>query len=126
MPRFLIAAGALAGFLAVALSAWAAHGLAVEPARLRMAEAAITRRFAAGVCGTAGEARLRTNPDGTPFVTDNGQHILDVHGLRIADPPALESAVNDWPGVVTVGVFAHIKASVCLLGTPEGVRTITY
>ncbi len=91
-----------------------------------MAEAAITRRFAAGVCGTAGEARLRTNPDGTPFVTDNGQHILDVHGLRIADPPALESAVNDWPGVVTVGVFAHIKASVCLLGTPEGVRTITY
>lgn len=91
-----------------------------------MATASITRRFAAGLQGTSGEARLRLAADGTPFVTDNGQHILDVHGLRIADPPAFESAVNDWPGVVTVGVFAHQKASVCLVGTPSGVETLTF
>lgn len=91
-----------------------------------MAEAAVTRRFAAGVLGTAGEARLRRTADGSSYVTDNGQHILDVHGLRISDPLAFESAVNDWPGVVTVGVFAHQKASICLLGTPEGVQTLTF
>jgi ribose 5-phosphate isomerase A len=91
-----------------------------------MATASITRRFAAGLLGTSGDARLRTAADGTPFVTDNGQHILDVHGLRITDPVAFESAVNDWPGVVTVGVFALQKASVCLVGTPDGVRTLAF
>jgi ribose 5-phosphate isomerase A len=59
-------------------------------------------------------------------VTDNGQHILDLHGLQITDPLAFESEVNQWPGVVTVGVFAHQKAQVCLLGTADGVRTLTY
>jgi len=57
-------------------------------------------------------------------VTDNGQHILDVTGLQIAQPLAFESEVNQWPGVVTVGVFAQQKASVCLLGTASGVRTL--
>ena len=46
--------------------------------------------------------------------------------LEIADPLAFESQVNQWPGVVTVGVFAHQKASVCLLGTASGVRTLTF
>jgi ribose 5-phosphate isomerase A len=64
--------------------------------------------------------------DGQPLVTDNGQHILDVHGLLIDDPLAFESDVNQWPGVVTVGVFAHQKAQVCLLGTPEGVKTLNF
>ena len=59
-------------------------------------------------------------------MTDNGQHILDVTGLAIADPLAFESQVNQWPGVVTVGVFAHQKAQVCLLGTANGVRTLTF
>ncbi|MNH37812.1 Ribose-5-phosphate isomerase A [compost metagenome] len=63
---------------------------------------------------------------GQPLVTDNGQHILDVRGLSIADPLAFESEVNQWPGVVTVGVFAHQKASVCLLGTAQGVRTMAF
>ena len=45
--------------------------------------------------------------DGVPLVTDNGQHIVDVTGLRITDPLGFESEVNQWPGVVTVGVFAH-------------------
>ena len=67
--------------------------------------------------------RLR---DGAPLVTDNGQHILDVTGLQISDPLDFESQVNQWPGVVTVGVFAHQGAQVCLLGTASGVRTLSY
>lgn len=86
-----------------------------------MATQRLIRQFAA----LGGEARVRLR-DGVPLVTDNGQHILDVHGLRIADPVAFESMVNDWPGVVTVGVFAHQRAHVCLLGTSEGVRTIVF
>ena len=86
-----------------------------------MASARITRQFAA----MGGQATLRTK-HGQPLVTDNGQHILDVSGLSIAQPLAFESEVNQWPGVVTVGVFAHQKASVCLLGTPTGVRTLTF
>ena len=86
-----------------------------------MAAQQIARRFAA----LGGQARLRLK-DGQPLVTDNGQHILDVHGLQITEPLAFESEVNQWPGVVTVGVFAHQKASVCLLGTAEGVQTLQF
>lgn len=87
-----------------------------------MAAHHITRRFAA----LGGAARVRMK-DGQPLLTDNGQQILDVTGLTIADPLAFESEVNQWPGVVTVGVFAHQKASVCLLGTAQGVvKTFTY
>ena len=81
----------------------------------------IIRQFAA----LGGQATLRIK-DGSPLVTDNGQHILDVTGLRIGDPLAFESSVNQWPGVVTVGVFAHQKAAVCLLGTASGVRTLSF
>lgn len=86
-----------------------------------MAAARIARQFAA----LGGQARLRVK-DGAPLVTDNGQHILDVAGLRLEDPLAFESAVNQWPGVVTVGVFAHQKAAVCLLGTAAGVKTLQF
>lgn len=86
-----------------------------------MAAAHVARRFAA----MGGTARVRLK-DGAPLVTDNGQHIMDVTGLQIADPLGFESQVNQWPGVVTVGVFAHQKASVCLLGTAAGVRTLTF
>jgi ribose 5-phosphate isomerase A len=86
-----------------------------------MAAARIAALFAA----KGGTAQLRLK-DGAPLVTDNGQHILDVTGLQIADPLAFESEVNQWPGVVTVGVFAHQKASVCLLGTASGVKTLEF
>ncbi len=86
-----------------------------------MAAAQIQRRFEA----MGGEASIRQK-DGKPLVTDNGQHIIDVRGLKISDPLAFESTVNQWPGVITVGVFAHQKASVCLLGTAEGVRTMSF
>ncbi|WP_048440799.1 ribose-5-phosphate isomerase RpiA [Caenimonas sp. SL110] len=72
-----------------------------------------------------GSAQIRMK-DGAPLVTDNGQHILDVSGLQITDPLGFESEVNQWPGVVTVGVFAHQKAAVCLLGTAAGVRTLEF
>ncbi|HRN75764.1 ribose-5-phosphate isomerase RpiA [Ottowia sp.] len=83
------------------------------------------RRIARQFAEFGAEATLRLK-DGQPLVTDNGQHILDVRGLGIADPLAFESAVNQWPGVVTVGVFAHQKAQTCLLGTPDGVRTLKF
>jgi ribose 5-phosphate isomerase A len=83
------------------------------------------RRIARQFASMGGQAVLRVK-DGAPLVTDNGQHILDVTGLHIREPLAFESEVNQWPGVVTVGVFAHQKAAVCLLGTPGGVKTIEY
>lgn len=84
---------------------------------LPMAVSQIQRRFAKlGATATVREG----------VITDNGQLILDVQGLRIGDPLAFETEVNQWPGVVTVGVFAHQKASICLLGTAEGVKTINY
>ena len=57
-------------------------------------------------------------------LTDNGNQILDVHGLRILDPPALEGAINDIAGVVTVGLFAKRTADVVLIGGPGGVRRL--
>ena len=86
-----------------------------------MASQRLVRQFAA----LGGQAQVRLK-DGRPLVTDNGQHILDVTGLQITEPLAFESEVNQWPGVVTVGVFAHQRAQVCLLGTPTGVQTLTY
>lgn len=86
-----------------------------------MATHHVARRFEA--LGAKATVRLK---NGAPLVTDNGQHILDVRGLSITDPLEFESEVNQWPGVVTVGVFAHQKASVCLLGTAQGVKTLSY
>jgi ribose 5-phosphate isomerase A len=86
-----------------------------------MATQRIVRQFKA-LGGVAG-VRLK---DGQPLVTDNGQHILDVTGLQIRDPLAFEAEVNQWAGVVEVGVFARQKAAVCLLGTTGGVQTISY
>jgi ribose 5-phosphate isomerase A len=59
------------------------------------------------------------------FVTDYGNLILDVHGLSIVDPVALESAINQIPGVVTNGLFARRRADLLLLGTAGGVQTLS-
>lgn len=71
-------------------------------------------------------ARELTRLGGRPVwrenvVTDNGNHILDLHGMRIEDPTSLESAINQITGVVTVGLFAARPADVVILGGPEGV-----
>jgi ribose 5-phosphate isomerase A len=82
-----------------------------------MAAAQVARRFAA----LGGQATLRPG-----VLTDNGHPILDVRGLRIVDPLGMESEVNQWPGVVTVGIFARHRAHTCLLGTASGVRTLVF
>ena len=56
-------------------------------------------------------------------VTDNGNHILDVHDLQISDPAALERELNQIAGVVSVGLFALRPADVLIVGTPRGVET---
>lgn len=86
-----------------------------------MAAARVIHEFAA----IGGKATVRMK-EGKPLVTDNGQHIVDVTGLQIKDPLAFESTISQWPGVVTVGVFAYQKAQVCLLGTASGVKTLTF
>ena len=86
-----------------------------------MAANRVIAQFAA--MGGAGKVRMK---DGAPLVTDNGQHIVDVTGLQITDPKAFEAEVSQWPGVVTVGVFAYQKAQVCLLGTAQGVKTLEF
>lgn len=83
-----------------------------------MAAQQVMRRFA-GTYG--GQASLRAG-----VTTDNGNVIVDVRGLQITDPLAMEAEVTLWPGVVTVGIFGRHKASVCLLGTSEGVKTLTF
>jgi len=82
-----------------------------------MAAAQIARKLRA----LGGEPSLRQG-----VVTDNGGHIIDVRGLAITDPAAMEREINQWPGVVTVGIFARNRASVCLLGTPQGVTTLEF
>jgi ribose 5-phosphate isomerase A len=58
------------------------------------------------------------------IITDNGNQILDVHDLQISEPCALESAINQLAGVVTVGLFAARPADLLIVGTDNGVRTI--
>ncbi len=58
-------------------------------------------------------------------VTDNGNHILDVHGLQITDAQGLEQTINNIVGVVTNGLFARRGADILLVGTPDGVKTVT-
>lgn len=81
-----------------------------------MARAQVARQLAA----LGGTPKLREG-----FVTDNGNVILDVHGLSITDPVDLETRINQMVGVVTNGLFARRGADVLLLGTAEGVKTLT-
>lgn len=80
-----------------------------------MARSLVARKLAA----LGGEPRWREG-----VVTDNGNVILDVHGLRIVDPVGLEASINQMPGVVSVGLFARRKADVLLIGGPQGVRRL--
>ena len=86
-----------------------------------MAQAAVARKLKT----FGGEPRLRMK-EGKPLLTDNGCMILDVVGLKIANPAELEAQINNIPGVVTVGLFAQRGADVALLGTPDGVKKLTY
>ncbi|MCY1219910.1 Ribose-5-phosphate isomerase A [compost metagenome] len=87
-----------------------------------MARAAVARKLQA----LGGQPRLRMTKEGGIYKTDNGNVILDVVGLKIDDPRGLEQAVNQVPGVVTVGLFALRGADVLLLGTGDGVQRTDY
>lgn len=95
------------------------HAVPVEV--IPMATQSIIRQFRA----MGGVAIVRLH-EGRPAVTDNGQHIIDVAGLQLTDPLGFETMVNQWPGVVTVGVFARQKADICLLAADTGVRTLDF
>jgi ribose 5-phosphate isomerase A len=86
-----------------------------------MAHASVARQLT----NLGGQPKLRLK-DGQPLVTDNGAYILDVHGLSIVDPVALETEINQITGVITVGLFARHGATVCLLGTAEGVKKLNF
>jgi ribose 5-phosphate isomerase A len=81
-----------------------------------MARASIERRLR----GLGGEPRWRK-----AVVTDNGNHILDVSGLHITDAATMETTINQWPGVVAVGLFAIKGADLALVGTGSGVTRLT-
>ena len=80
-----------------------------------MARALVARRLTA----IGGRPVLRAG-----VTTDNGNDILDIHGLSITDPVALEAALNQIPGVVTVGLFAQRPADVLLIGSDAGVKQL--
>ncbi|WP_407669217.1 ribose-5-phosphate isomerase RpiA [Orrella marina] len=82
---------------------------------LPMAVASVMR-FARGI---GGNPAVREG-----FVTDNGNVIVDIAGLSIADPAQLECTLNQLPGVVTNGIFARHSASVALVADPQGVRKL--
>jgi ribose 5-phosphate isomerase A len=80
-----------------------------------MAQAFIARRL----------VKLRAQPIWREnFITDNGHHILDVHDLQISNPLEMETRLNQIPGVLTVGLFAHRPADVLLIADDTGVRTV--
>jgi ribose 5-phosphate isomerase A len=81
-----------------------------------MARSSVARQLVA----LGGQPKLREG-----FTTDNGNIILDVHGLKIMNPVELESTLDHIAGVVTNGLFARRGADVLLLGTPQGVKTMT-
>jgi len=90
---------------------------------LPMARSAVMRQLAA--LGGQPRLRLKAGTD-QAFITDNGGEIIDVAGLQITDPQGLEQRINQIVGVIAVGLFAQRGANVCLLGTSEGVKTLTF
>jgi ribose 5-phosphate isomerase A len=114
LTREKIVAAAAARFVCIADESKMVERLGTFPLPIEvipMARALVTRKLAAH----GGRAVWRQG-----VVTDNGNHILDVHGLSIEDPPAMESELNQIAGVVTVGLFARRPADVLILGTRGG------
>lgn len=118
LTREKIIAAAAARFVCIADESKVVARLGTFPLPIEvipMARAFVTRRLAA----YGGRAVWRQG-----VVTDNGNHILDVHGLTIDDPPAMETELNQIAGVVTVGLFARRPADVLILGTAGGIQVL--
>ena len=124
LTREKIVAALAKQFVCIADESKLVKALGVFPVPVEVIPMA-SKRICAQFAAMGGEAVVRQQ-DGAPLVTDNGQHIVDVHGLVVADPLAFESQVNQWPGVVTVGIFAHQRAHICLLATSTGVKTLSF
>ncbi len=119
LTREKIVAGASAKFICVCDSSKLVEVLGKFPLPIEvipMARSSVARQLVA----LGGQPMLREG-----FTTDNGNVILDVHGLQIMDPVELESTLDHIAGVVTNGLFARRAADVLLLGTPDGVKTMT-
>ncbi|MDD4929659.1 MAG: ribose-5-phosphate isomerase RpiA [Gallionella sp.] len=119
LTREKIVAGASARFICLCDASKLVDVLGKFPLPIEvipMAQASVSRQLAA----LGGQPVLREG-----FITDNGNLIIDVHGLKIANPVELESALDHIAGVVTNGLFARRPADVLLLGTPDGVKTMT-
>ena len=118
LTREKIVAAAAARFVCIADESKVVDRLGTFPLPVEvipMARSLVTRRLAT----YGGRAVWRQG-----VVTDNGNHILDVHGLTIEDPPAMECELNQIAGVVTVGLFAQRPADVLILGTAQGIKVI--
>ena len=118
LTREKIVAAAAARFVCIADESKMVERLGTFPLPVEvipMARALVTRKLAT----YGGRAVWRQG-----VVTDNGNHILDVHGLSIEDPPAMESELNQIAGVVTVGLFARRPADVLILGTRGGAQVL--
>lgn len=124
LTREKIVASLAKQFVCIADESKLVKALGVFPVPVEVIPMA-SKRICAQFAAMGGEAVVRQQ-DGAPLVTDNGQHIVDVRGLVVADPLAFESQVNQWPGVVTVGIFAHQRAHICLLATSTGVKTLSF
>lgn len=118
LTREKIVAAAASQFVCIADQSKLVERLGTFPLPIEvipMARSLVARRLAA----YGGRAVWRQ-----AVVTDNGNHILDVHGLTIEDPPALERELSQLAGVVTVGLFAVRPADVLILGTAKAVEVI--
>jgi len=118
LTREKIVAAAAARFVCIADESKMVERLGTFPLPVEvipMARALVARKLAT----YGGRAVWRQG-----VVTDNGNHILDVHGLTIEDPPAMESELNQIAGVVTVGLFARRPADVLILGTRGGAQVL--
>ena len=119
LTREKIVAGASRKFICIADASKLVDVLGAFPLPIEVIPMA--RSFVArAIVRLGGEPVLREG-----FITDNGNVILDVHGLKIMEPAKLEAELNNIPGVVTNGLFARRPADVLLLGTPTGVRKLT-
>ena len=119
LTREKIVAAAAARFVCIADESKVVDRLGTFPLPVEvipMARSLVTRRLAT----YGGRAVWRQG-----VVTDNGNHILDVHGLTIEDPPAMECELNQIAGVVTVGLFARRPADVLILGTAQGIQVLS-
>lgn len=124
LTREKIVASVAGKFICIADSSKLVDQLGAFPLPIEiipMARTIVARKLTA----LGGQPRLRLK-DGQPYVTDNGNFIIDMIGLKIADPVALEQHLNNLAGVVTVGLFAQQGANVCLLGSAAGVKTLTF